>query len=797
MHPFLSPKDAPARPIGAASSSRFSAPLDVRSDTPQSTNARTPEETVVRSYDGPSLVIRQSVRLRNEINGNDARSVVSDAAVESGSNAENALLSSANASGEIHEARVALRPTEADLGAVGSADRSAFLENVNVPRVFSNLPAVVRFDPLALIDSLGNPSLDPNRFSFNLALNGELVATTERRIDARFGDCRGYPDPDRSEGPLERTPSLLELRLLRDPESTRLPLLFSDAVGFAELSVVARGPQGTFAFAADPVLVLVPEGKLAQNLYAMANFIAVHYSSLLALDNEEESQSLEARISQLESLIRVFEHELPYFRANARYRVHTSTVIAELSKAHAPAPSAHAYLSAHPEELVPATASTGIRAGRRFYSPRHVPVETVTKSGDTYENLAIEAFLRGLSTEVADECASLEALLATLDDFEVPEGYVSPSRPLLQSRFAALRRSLARLTALGEFAKRLGIFYRNALAIAPKTKLLPCGRANRPRRTAVFREIGPYRRLYEAMLMRFAEVPPLFEREKALRAFLDRSRFYEVFALMKVLAEITGAGWTLTQKTRWIYDDFLNTTNASLKSANTFVFERPDDKHRITVYYEPVLKMAGKAPVNGIGLVRTSALAFNSALGILESLRGSDPSRAVLTPDIVVCVAEGKDERAPRRWFVADAKYGAIQSVFAKQSLALAFKYLMSVTTASDRERFEGVWLLCAKTDGSPLPPQSLNAYGLMQGMPAKADLHFELLTGLDQDAEDGNEPVGDQATTSIAAEAPAERKTVLSTSAFVSAVLSAVRETDSLHQHGQRSLHQSAQPQP
>ena len=121
----------------------------------------------------------------------------------------------------------------------------------------------------------------------------------------------------------------------------------------------------------------------------------------------------------------------------------------------------------------------------------------------------------------------------------------------------------------------------------------------------------------------------------------------------------------------------------------------------------------------------------------------------------------------------------------------------MRVTTASDRDRFEGVLLLCAKTDGSPLPPQSLNAYGLMQGMPAKADLHFELLTGLDQDAEDGNEPVGDQATTTIAAKAPAERETVPSTSAFVSAVLSAVRETDSLHQHGQRSLHQSAQPQP
>ena len=108
MHPFLSPKDAPARPIDAASSSRFRAPLDVRSDTPQSANARTPEETVVRPCDGPSLVIRQRVRLRNEINGNDARSVVSDDAVEAGSNAENVLLSSANAPGEIHEARVAL-----------------------------------------------------------------------------------------------------------------------------------------------------------------------------------------------------------------------------------------------------------------------------------------------------------------------------------------------------------------------------------------------------------------------------------------------------------------------------------------------------------------------------------------------------------------------------------------------------------------------------------------------------------------------------------------------------------------
>lgn len=584
-----------------------------------------------------------------------------------------------------------------------------------------------------------------DRASFNLLLNGEIVPTALSRSGADADGRRIFAlAPMRGFGPSERRFKL-----------------FSSAAGCAALSLRIIAAEGECVLHADPVVVVIPEGYLAENLAAMARFVADRYESLLAVStSENEASALAAdrlnhagrdplemrdplldRTAVLEKILGVFERELPYFRTNSRFRFIQSESVVPLERAHFPAKSAPAYLSAHPEVFTAAPSGGGIVVGGQRVLPRRIPVASALKAGDTYENLAAAAFLSCAADSLDRQRTLAAEVRSRLESMKAPEGFASPAAPLFAARARLIHALEARLEKLAALFRLLFLQYRKAFGLAESARALSeavKASCSLPRKTAVFRSIASYRRIYEAMARWFSLDEIAFEKEKELSAFLSRSRFYEVFfALMKILDGLERRGFRLVRKARFDYAaalpaGLLQTTSAGLSCANTFHFERVIDGEnqvRVTVYYEPVIRMAGAAPLNGLGLCRTSAFSYDASTNSLVPLNQAAADRAVYTPDIVIAAHDGNR----CRWFIADAKYASVETAAAQEALPLAFKYLMSVSPIRPADEIAGLWLLCGKRSPGDDPDEAascLNAFGAAMGVTGRVDVHFEPLAG-------------------------------------------------------------------
>lgn len=604
---------------------------------------------------------------------------------------------------------------------------------------------VVRFDPeAALSAAFPGAQVSADRASFNLLLNGEIVPTAFCRSGAGADGRRIFAlAPMRGFGLSERRFKL-----------------FSSAAGCAALSLRIIAAEGECVLHADPVVVVIPEGYLAENLAAMARFVADRYESLLAVSkSENETSALAAdrlnhaggdplamrdplldRTAVLEKILGVFERELPYFRTNARFRFIQSESVVPLARAHVPAKSAPAYLSAHPEVFTAAPSGGGIVVGGRRVLPRRIPVAAALKAGDTYENLAAAAFLSCAADSLDRQRTLAAEVRSRLESMKAPEGFASPAAPLFAARARRIHALEARLEKLAALFRLLFLQYRKAFGLTEFARALAdAAKAScrLPRKTAVFRSIASYRRIYEAMARWFSLDEIAFEKEKELSAFLSRSRFYEVFALMKILDGLERRGFRLVRKARFDYAaalpaGLLQTTSAGLTCANTFHFERAIDgenQARVTVYYEPLIRMAGEAPLNGLGLCRTSAFSYDASTNSLVPLNHAAADRAVYTPDIVIAAHDGNR----CRWFIADAKYASVETAAAQEALPLAFKYLMSVSPIRPADETAGLWLLCGKRSPGDDPDEAagcLNAFGAAMGVAGRADVHFEPLAG-------------------------------------------------------------------
>lgn len=625
---------------------------------------------------------------------------------------------------------------------------------------------------------------ETEKTSFNLTVNGELVPT---RLVRESDD-------------------LFRLIPISAPgDRAGAAPLFSSAIGFAELSVQLRAYcadvrlEGTLA--SGPIEVLLPEGPLAANLAAMARFVAEHYERLLSVAEVQDADDpLHGRSRAFEEVLHAFERELPYFRSNARFLFTRRTALVPIAKAGIPSKDSAAYLASHPDALEPAPVGQGIRVNGRSLLPKHIPVDTVAKSGATFENLSLAAFLIRTADTLARDEKTLAQALDRINSFRAPDGFVSAAEPMFAQRAQRILAFSERLGGIRTAFDGLSKRYRLALDLADRPDsdhrcaqaLAAAVRAagTLPRRSEVFRGIGPYRRLYEAMARWFSLEELAFEKEKALSAFLSRSRFYEVFVLMKLLGALEKRGFRLVEKWRFDYEDALagvassrsQTTNSRLQSANTFVFVPLDSSHdrgenskccaaeegknegeqaaseqhaksgvypsrtgakRIIVYYEPIIRMSGEEQLNGIGLCRTSAFAVSlgsapassCAFGVssgstgyaLSPLRSGSEDKAVYTPDIVVSVSDG----VRRRWFVADAKYSTIAKAAADFALPALFKYLYSMSPTNASDETAGLWLLCGKEDAQSNFPGSLNEYGAVRGARVAQDVRLECVSGL------------------------------------------------------------------
>lgn len=498
--------------------------------------------------------------------------------------------------------------------------------------------------------------------------------------------------------------------------------IFANAVGFARI-VLEMGFEGrVFYLAASPVSVTHPCGAAASNIACIAHFVAEAYDDFFAQStlNAEAPESsddtgrqkpapipIERRLELLESILRRFEHELPYFRANARFVLKPKLQLEDASRLRSPGVRTLEFIASHPDELSPTEAESGLWFNRRHWVPQRVLSETDERNFSIYENWAIVDFLDSMARETARQERLLRKAAAVLPQ-EAPAGYVSVCEPLLELAGGVRAQAAERMTKIGSRIDRLARRYHEALHL-PRRKV---GFCRLPRRTHVFREIPAYRRIYEAMKRWFSLGDPAFEKAECLLAFAAQSRLYEIYVLLRMLVSIQSGGYRLVARR----------TAADHRHDDEFLFEN-DSGVKICVSYEPIAALAGSKRTSTIDLRRTSRLSVRT--GTVFTLEPSSQN-TFYTPDIVVALHSGE----VRRWFIADAKFSSVKTAVKYRTIPLAMRYLLGLAPLHPQETIEGLWLICGKSSRLGSEPPSLQHEGSILGAPMSMDVHYQPLDG-------------------------------------------------------------------
>lgn len=562
----------------------------------------------------------------------------------------------------------------------------------------------------------GKVGVRAQRALHELTVNGEPITTNEINVD----------------GVVTLTPC--ESQSLDGRRA--LKCIFRNLLGLARIEVTRVTGYGQNAqrqtLTSEPVFILIPEGN-AKTIRQMSDYVmkslrvwgkdfgSQGFAGFLESANADKlSQTLAQRLQAVESLLKLYEQQASYFRANARFRLVSGERVDGIGRLNGFSESTLRYVIEHPDDLVPTTNGRGLRIGNRQYMPQHALVQSSKKTFDLVENQLILGFLKTLEKRLIEEVGELAARKARLPVLmAAEEGYVSSAEAILGEALLQLDRYEKKITQCLAQTREIFFQYQQMLPV------MPLETATMPPPTQIFLSIPAYRLIYDAML-RWREMGTLsMVAEDLLLTTFERSRLYELFTLLWQLDAISNAGLTCVRREHFAYSTLTPKRNFS-ELPNTFAFERRDATgalvQKLTLFYEPVIRVpTAKLPVgeNGVGLIRTSPLSIDAREGGLQVL--NNPDLMFYTPDFVV---RNENSAGQVTWFIADAKYTSLENAITTLTQEILFKYLFSVRPTKPTERLGGVWLLCAYDN------KTLSLNTTRPWLPGNvADLHFEHLT--------------------------------------------------------------------
>ena len=559
------------------------------------------------------------------------------------------------------------------------------------PQTAGANPALVRADRQYAFELV---NFDLGAFTATVLLNGEVVPT--QPIFLEDGTLRLVPPP------MQKT--------------------FSDFFGILQIDfIVAKAGLGVTTVYAEPVAVMLPEGIAADNLSAMGETIAAGWSALIGeggehlLAQQEKRNTLLEREDILDEILRVYESQYAYFRANARFKLRAeSTVDGTAKLRHFSADTAR-FIATHPEELVEAPHGTGIRVGNRSFLPVHTLVKRNVRDHGTMENRVLVGFLTTVLQGLEKEKKALAELLAETGDGHSP--YLASGHALFGVAAQRLRSYREKLHAVEDRIRETAVHYRLALGIEG----IPV--VGIPEPTPVFLSIPAYRLVFDAIVKWFEAGDLELEAEEALIASMRQSRLYEYFVLLKLIDGLVSAGARLIERRNHAWTGASAWEHIQTDHPNTFRFER--DGKTVTLYYQPLIAGGDWTGENGLALMRTSTWSIDG------SALHQSGSR-VYTPDFLIQVeAAGKTT-----CFILDAKFSSLRSVRTYQSGALVFRYLFSIGPAKPDTVVDGLWLLCgnALKDGEE-DRAALHDIPTPANAPASPNVRFGKVDGINREA--------------------------------------------------------------
>lgn len=479
--------------------------------------------------------------------------------------------------------------------------------------------------------------------------------------------------------------------------------IFRDCYGYIRLEVELlwdNEDHESQSYVTDYLVVMLKATSLNRSIQSMAEYVYRQHRHFLWRDknlpfgnvqlNPHEEKSLDTLIAIIKSALRVFEHNMAFFRTNPHTKADTTYRVDDFSKLQAITPETLQYMAQHPEELAPTNVETGIHYDKRHFYPRHTLIANKQRVRDTYENQAVLGFAHEMALQTRVLIEKIDRFLsANNEENRIASGYISSATYILQTTKHNLLAKKNELLLLTDALTETYWIYKKFLPVddKPVTEL--------PMPTAVFMSLSPYRQIYDVMVQWFTYGIYDFSGEEFLLPLLINNQLYEYYNLFKLAEALEFSGYQIDNELckRHLYavghEGYRDTEHI-----NTFVFTK-NDSPTITLYFQPVIwgHNFSDSVSNGIALRRTTSLSIDHRNSHeARSLRSV--SRAIYTPDYVLkCSTESGD-----RYLIADAKLSTYETVKSFQVEELAYKYQFSIQPATENGVLLGVLILYGKS---------------------------------------------------------------------------------------------------
>ena len=169
--------------------------------------------------------------------------------------------------------------------------------------------------------------------------------------------------------------------------------IFRDCYGFVQLNLSVSFVGGqTKNLYSDYIAVFFKDTAENQSLQKMAEYVYQHYEKFLYDDKqkpsydlsikEAEYKSIEVYIRLIKNLINAYDSSYSFLRVKAKNKIIETGKIDNFEKLSYIKSSTIAYISQHPEELIPININAGVRIGNKFYRPI---ITLVSNNSFTYD----------------------------------------------------------------------------------------------------------------------------------------------------------------------------------------------------------------------------------------------------------------------------------------------------------------------------------------------------------------------------------------------------------------------------
>ena len=481
--------------------------------------------------------------------------------------------------------------------------------------------------------------------------------------------------------------------------------IFRDCYGYIRLEVELlwdtedREPK---SYVTDYLAVMLKATSLNRSIQSMAEYVYRQHRHFLWRDknrpygnvqlSSHEEKSLDTLVAIAKTILRVFEHNMAFFRTNPHTKAETTYRIDDFSRLQAITSQTLRYMAQHPDELTPTDIETGIHYDNRHYFPRHTLIANKQRVRDTYENQAVLGFIHEIALETRRLIEKIDHfLLASNEENRSNSGYISSATYILQTTKHNLFEKKNELLLLTDALTETYWIYKKLLPVddIPVSDL--------PMPTAVFMRLSPYRQIYDVMVQWFTHGVYDFSGEEFLLPLLINNQLYEYYNLFKLAEAIETNGYQIDDSLckRHLYavnhDNYRDTEHI-----NTFVFTK-NDSPTITLYFQPVIWGHNYSePVsNGIALRRTTSLSIDRRNNQeVRSLKNVGRAYTYYTPDYVIKCSRANSDT----YLLVDAKLSTYETVKSYQVEELAYKYLFSIQPSTENSVLLGVLILYGKS---------------------------------------------------------------------------------------------------